>query len=82
MRALEGDVLLDVLNEGTGTGQGPISSSSDYDTNSYNAEMRRFRQVAIGGQEFGSSEHGRSSNESREMDPLGDPQELLMKQPV
>ncbi|XP_061949271.1 proline-rich receptor-like protein kinase PERK4 [Populus nigra] len=73
VRALEGDVLLDVLNEGTRTGQSPMFSSSngssDYDTNSYHADMKRFRQVALGSQEFGSSEHGTSSNDSREMDP-------------
>eukprot|EP00258_Populus_trichocarpa_P045194 XP_024461213.1 proline-rich receptor-like protein kinase PERK4 isoform X3 [Populus trichocarpa] len=76
VRALEGDVLLDVLNEGTrSTGQSPMFSSSngssDYDTNSYNADMKRFRQVALGSQGFGSSEHGTSSNDSREMDPSG-----------
>lgn len=75
VRALEGDVLLDVLNEGTRTGQSPMFSSSngssDYDTNSYNADMKTFRQVALGSQEFGSSEHGTSSNDSRELDPPG-----------
>ncbi|KAB5556876.1 hypothetical protein DKX38_007785 [Salix brachista] len=68
VRALEGDVLLDDLNEGTKPGQSSIFSgsngSSDYDASSYNADMKRFRQVALNSQEFGSSEHGTSSNES------------------
>ncbi|KAG6767951.1 hypothetical protein POTOM_026843 [Populus tomentosa] len=76
VRALEGDVSLDVLNEGTRTGRSPMfsssnGSSSDYDTNLYNADMKRFRQVALGSQELGSSELGTSSNDSRETDPSG-----------
>ncbi|KAJ6413129.1 hypothetical protein OIU84_006018 [Salix udensis] len=75
VRALEGDVLLDDLNEGTKPGQSSIFSgsngSSDYDASSYNADMKRFRQVALNSQEFGSSEHGTSSNESPVIGPSG-----------
>ncbi|KAJ6398451.1 hypothetical protein OIU77_019281 [Salix suchowensis] len=75
VRALEGDVLLDDLNEGTKPGQSSIFSgsngSSDYDASSYNADMKRFRQVALNSQEFASSEHGTSSNESPVTGPSG-----------
>ncbi|EEF40848.1 proline-rich receptor-like protein kinase PERK4 [Ricinus communis] len=75
VRALEGDVSLDALNEGTKPGQSSMFSSSngssDYDTSSYNADMKKFRQVALSSQEFGSSELGTSSNDSRDMSLTG-----------
>ncbi|KAK4260001.1 hypothetical protein QN277_003177 [Acacia crassicarpa] len=58
VRALEGDVSLDDLNE-TRAGHGhhlASTSSSDYDTTAYQADMKRFRQIALATQEFGSSE--------------------------
>ncbi|KAL5557269.1 hypothetical protein UlMin_039505 [Ulmus minor] len=70
VRALEGDVSLDDLNEGVRPGQSSIytsSGSSDYDTNAYNADMKKFRKMALSSQEFVSSEFGASSNDSREM---------------
>lgn len=74
MRALEGDVSLDDLNEGTKPGQssmfnaaGAGGGSSDYDTQAYNADMKKFRKLALSSQEFGSSEFGTSSTDSREM---------------
>ncbi|XP_050228822.1 proline-rich receptor-like protein kinase PERK4 [Mercurialis annua] len=71
VRALEGDVSLDDLNEGTKPGQSSIfNGSSDYDTTTYNADMKKFRQMALSSQEFGSSEHGTSSNDSRDMSPM------------
>lgn len=73
VRALEGDVSLDDLNEGTKPGQSSVFSSSnassDYD---YNSDMKKFRQVALSSQEFVSStEHGTSSSDSREMGHVG-----------
>ncbi|XP_016651799.1 PREDICTED: proline-rich receptor-like protein kinase PERK4 isoform X2 [Prunus mume] len=73
VRALEGDVSLDDLNEGTKPGQSSMfnaaagGGSSDYDTQAYNADMKKFRKLALSSQEFGSSEFGTSSNDSREM---------------
>lgn len=72
VRALEGDVSLDDLNEGTKPGQSSVfnptsGGSSDYDTQAYNADMKKFRKLALSSQEFGSSEFGTSSNDSREM---------------
>lgn len=73
VRALEGDASLDALNEGTKPGQSTIfgtPNESGYDANSYNADMKRFRQVALSSQEFGSGELGTSSSgDSREMSP-------------
>ncbi len=75
VRALEGDVLLDDLNEGAKPGHSSAFSSSngssDYDSSSYNTDMKKFRQVALSSQEFGSSEFGTSGTDSREMFPLG-----------
>ncbi|PON67682.1 Mitogen-activated protein kinase kinase kinase [Parasponia andersonii] len=71
VRALEGDVSLDDLNEGVRPGQSSIytsSGSSDYDANAYNADMKKFRKMALNSQEFVSSEFGTStSGDSREM---------------
>lgn len=73
VRALEGDVSLDEINDGVKPGHTaffPSSSSSDYDTNAYNADMKKFRQMALSSQDFGlSGECGTtgSSNDSREM---------------
>lgn len=70
VRALEGDVSLDDLNEGVRPGQSSIytsSGSSDYDANAYNADMKKFRKMALTSQEFVSSEFGTSSSDSREM---------------
>jgi hypothetical protein len=68
---LEGDVSLDDLNEGTKPGQSSVygsnNGSSDYDNNAYNADMKKFRKMALSSQEFASNEFGTSSGESREM---------------
>ncbi|KAJ9172792.1 hypothetical protein P3X46_016000 [Hevea brasiliensis] len=49
VRALEGDVLLDDLNEGAKPGHSSAFSSSngssDYDSSSYNTDMKKFRQL-------------------------------------
>uniref|UniRef100_A0A803NZY4 non-specific serine/threonine protein kinase n=1 Tax=Cannabis sativa TaxID=3483 RepID=A0A803NZY4_CANSA len=58
VRALEGDVSLADLNEGIRPGQSNIYSShgsSDYDTSQYNEDMRKFRKMALGSQEYGAS---------------------------
>ena len=58
VRALEGDSSLDDLNEGVKPGQSSIYSSStgtDYSNNSYNADMKKFRQIALSSQEMGGS---------------------------
>ncbi|CAN6680320.1 unnamed protein product [Malus baccata var. baccata] len=71
VRALEGEVSLDNLNEGTKPGQSSMfnagGGSSDYDTQAYNADMKKFRKLALSSQELGSSDYGTSSNDSREM---------------
>ncbi|KAJ7944302.1 Receptor-like kinase [Quillaja saponaria] len=68
VRALEGDVSLDDLNEGTRPGQSSIYSSSngssDYDTNAYNSDMQKFRKMALSSKEFVSET---SSGDSREL---------------
>lgn len=84
MRALEGDVSLEDLNEGVKPGQSSVYSStgsSDYDTSSYNADMKKFRKMALTSQEYASSEYGAtseyglnpssSSSDSREMNNSG-----------
>ncbi|KAK8587096.1 hypothetical protein V6N13_086101 [Hibiscus sabdariffa] len=72
-RILEGDSSLDDLNEGTKPGQSTIfGASGEYTSSTYNADMERFRQLALGSQEFSSSNYGTSSGEnSREMGPGG-----------
>ena len=62
VRALEGDASLDDLNEvkpGQSLGRG---SSSDYDSSTYSADMRKFRKVALDSHEYGAStDYGNTS---------------------
>ncbi|KZT75271.1 hypothetical protein F511_47704 [Dorcoceras hygrometricum] len=62
VRALEGDVSLDDLNEGIKSGHNGMFSSSgtsESDSGSY-PDLKRFRKGGTGmsSQEFSSSEHG------------------------
>ncbi|KAK2657226.1 hypothetical protein Ddye_010278 [Dipteronia dyeriana] len=74
VRALEGDSSLEDLNEGVKPGQSSIynsTTSSDYSQSSYNADMKKFRQMALGSQEFPSSESaGSSTSDSHELRQL------------
>lgn len=66
VRALEGDVSLDDLNEGVKPGNSSAfgsTSSSDYDTQAYNADMKKFRKMALQSEEFPSSEFGADTSE-------------------
>ncbi|CAO2175180.1 unnamed protein product [Urochloa humidicola] len=54
VRALEGDVSLDDLNEGVRPGHSRFlgsysSSASDYDSNQYKEDLKKFRKMALGG---------------------------------
>ncbi|RLN23204.1 proline-rich receptor-like protein kinase PERK1 [Panicum miliaceum] len=76
VRALEGDVSLDDLNEGVRPGHSRFmgsygSSASDYDTNQYNEDLKKFRKMALGGsgvqsgsQRTPTSEHGQNPSVS------------------
>lgn len=74
VRALEGDVSLDDLNEGVKPGKSSVfmsSGSSDYDVNAYNADMKKFRQVAMPtSHEFAGSDIGTSSSDYSKEIPL------------
>lgn len=65
VRALEGDVSLEALNEGVKPGQSSVfgSNSSEYDANAYNADMKQFRKVAFATQGFDSSEYSAQSSD-------------------
>ncbi|XP_057759287.1 proline-rich receptor-like protein kinase PERK1 [Arachis stenosperma] len=66
VRALEGDVSLADLNEGIKPGHSTMYSShesSDYDTAQYKEDMRRFRKMALGTQEYASSEYSAPTSE-------------------
>ena len=63
VRALEGDALLDDLNEGVKPGQSMMfSSSSEYDTGggNYTSDISRFRKVAFESGEY-SNEYSATS---------------------
>ncbi|KAG2266805.1 hypothetical protein Bca4012_075711 [Brassica carinata] len=71
VRALEGEMSLDTLNESVKPGNskvyGTSGTSTDYSQTSYNADMKKFRHVALSSQEFQSSEaEGSCSTDSRE----------------
>ncbi|KAG6718648.1 hypothetical protein I3842_04G162200 [Carya illinoinensis] len=58
VRALEGDASLSDLNEGIRPGHSTLYNShgsSDYDTSQYNEDMKKFRKMALGSQEYGAS---------------------------
>ncbi|XP_031255087.1 proline-rich receptor-like protein kinase PERK4 [Pistacia vera] len=56
VRALEGDSSLEDLHDGVKPGQssvfGASMGSTEYSSSSYSADMKKFRQVALGSQEF------------------------------
>lgn len=63
---MEGEASLTDLNEGIRPGHGTQYSSygsSDYDTSQYNEDMKKFRKMALGSQEYGASSEysGRTS---------------------
>ena len=58
VRALEGDASLADLNDGVRPGHSTVygsHGSSDYDTAQYKEDMKKFRKMALGTQEFGGS---------------------------
>ncbi|KAL3515180.1 hypothetical protein ACH5RR_022082 [Cinchona calisaya] len=79
VRALEGDVSLDDLNEGVKHGHSSMygsSGSSEYDSSYQQADLKKFmKKTGLSSQEFASDEHGitgelvHSSGESQETHP-------------
>lgn len=71
VRALEGNMSLDDLNEGFKPGHGSLfgsyGSSSDYSTTQYKEDLKKFRKMALDTQELGSSEY--SGNTSEPINP-------------
>ncbi|CAL5400279.1 unnamed protein product [Camellia sinensis] len=66
VRAFEGDISLSDLNEGIKPGHNTVYSShgsSNYDTNQYNEDMKKFRKMALGTKEYGSNEHSALTSE-------------------
>ncbi|KAK9071287.1 hypothetical protein SSX86_009855 [Deinandra increscens subsp. villosa] len=67
VRALEGDVSLSDLNEGTRPGSSSAfgsHGSSDYDAGQYNEDMVKFRKMALGGTtDYASTEYSRPTSE-------------------
>ncbi|XP_073004961.1 proline-rich receptor-like protein kinase PERK15 [Typha latifolia] len=59
VRALEGDVSLEDLNEGMRPGQSMLfSSGSDYDSSSYTSNMRRIKKMAMVSPEYSGEYSG------------------------
>lgn len=75
VRALEGDVSLSDLNEGIKPGHSRVYGSygsSDYDTMQYNEDMKKFRKMALGTQEYGaSSEYSARTTSEYGLNPSG-----------
>ncbi|CAE6159783.1 unnamed protein product [Arabidopsis arenosa] len=65
VRALEGDMSMEDLSEGTRPGQStylsPGSVSSEYDASSYSVDMKKFKKLALENKEYQSSEYGGTS---------------------
>lgn len=67
VRALEGDLSLSDLNTEIRPGHNTAYSShgsSDYDTSQYYDDLKKFRKMAMGTQEYGSSEQSGPTSES------------------
>ena len=64
VRALEGDVSLEDLNEGVKPGQssyfGSVSEGCEA-SGSYSANMKKIRKTALNSQDYASSEYGATS---------------------
>lgn len=74
VRALEGDVSLSDLNEGIRPGHSTVYSSygsSDYDTVQYNDDMKKFRKMALGSQEYGTSDQYSNPTSEYGLNPSG-----------
>ncbi|KAK1602395.1 hypothetical protein QYE76_007939 [Lolium multiflorum] len=72
VRALEGDVSLDDLNEGVRPGHSRFMgshASSEYDTSQYNEDLKKFRKMALGTSSFQSSQQTPSSSEHGQQEP-------------
>lgn len=54
VRALEGNISLDDLNEGVTPGHSTVFT--DYNTGQYKEDLRKFQKLALESQEQGSSE--------------------------
>ncbi|OVA20349.1 Protein kinase domain [Macleaya cordata] len=66
VRALEGNISLQDLNEGIRPGQSSAFSSygsSDYDTSQYKEDMIKFRQMALASQDHGSTGYSGPTSE-------------------
>lgn len=66
VRALEGNISLDNLNEGIIPGHSTVYSScgsSDYDTSQFNEDMKKFRKLALESQEQSTSGHSGLTSE-------------------
>ncbi|XP_022721429.1 proline-rich receptor-like protein kinase PERK15 [Durio zibethinus] len=66
VRALEGNISLDDLNEGIAPGHSRVFSSyesSDYSSTQYREDMKKFRKMALESQELDSSEHSGHTSE-------------------
>lgn len=67
VRALEGDVSLEDLNEGVRPGHsrvyGSYGSTTDYDSGQYNEDMKKFRKMALTSQTYASSEYSAPTSE-------------------
>ncbi|XP_022714977.1 proline-rich receptor-like protein kinase PERK15 isoform X2 [Durio zibethinus] len=66
VRALEGNISLDDLNEGIIPGHSTVFGSyesSDYSSTQYREDMKKFRKVALESQELGSSEYSAVTSE-------------------
>ncbi|CAJ1951775.1 unnamed protein product [Sphenostylis stenocarpa] len=83
VRALEGDVSLADLNEGIKPGHSSMYSShesSDYDTAQYREDMKKFRKVALGTQEYGASSEYSAATSEYGLNPSGSSSEAQSRQ--
>ncbi|KAG4992072.1 Proline-rich receptor-like protein kinase PERK1 [Glycine soja] len=83
VRALEGDVSLADLNEGIRPGHSTMYSShesSDYDTAQYKEDMKKFRKMALGTQEYGASSEYSAATSEYGLNPSGSSSEAQSRQ--
>ena len=59
---MEGDASLENLNDGVAPGHSSVYDSSDYDTNQYNEDMKKFRRL-LDSRDHSTSEYSAPTSE-------------------
>jgi hypothetical protein len=80
VRALEGDVSLEDLNEGVRPGHSHFFrsySESEYDSSQYNEDMKKFKKMALNNNNYTSSQYSAPTSEYGQVQSASSSEEML-----